>query len=207
MHERIGVLDTLKLWVRKEPQAREYLERYSQEQLFMIHGNLNRHSISYWHRTWKEKHHKEYSAGSFVVADAQRDKRIIQIHFFPFNIPEKSKNPVTIMEAMCLGLSDAEKMLEIVEMLHKTFGINEIFGQAKKEMALVATEFGLKVRNNKINSFNNVLGTQDIPGFLLQARKKLEQMRSRNIKKFEEHGISEKQARINAILRFMGKVR
>jgi hypothetical protein len=206
MNERIGALSTLKLWIRKEPQARELLERYSNEQLFAIHGNLNRRSISYWYKKWKEKPNHEYAVGSFVVADVSRDRRIIQIHFMPFNTPEKSINPVTIMEAMCLGLADAEKMFEIVEMLHETYGINEFFGQAKKEMALIAQEFGLKVRNNKINSYNNILSTQDIPDFLQQARKKLNQMRAKNERKFEEHGITEREARINAILRFMGKL-
>lgn len=206
MNERIGALGTLKLWMQKEPQARARLEKFSTEQLFMIHGNLNRHSISSWYRTWKEKHHKEYSAGSFVVADVQREKRIIQIHFFPFNISEKSIDPIAIMEAMRLGLSDAERMFDIVETLHRTYGINEIFVQAKKEMALVAAEFGFDVRNHKINNYNNILTIHDIPNFLAIARKRLEQMKIRDEVKLDRHGITEKSARINAILRFLGKL-
>lgn len=207
MNERIGALDTLKLWMRKEPQAREQLERFSTDQLFFLHGNLNRHSISHWYRTWKEKNHKEYSAGSFVVADVQRERRIIQVHFFPFNISEKSRDPVAIMEAMRLGLSDAERMFDIVEMLHNTYGINEIFVQAKKEMALVAKEFGFDVRNHKINSYNNILTIKDIPKFLDNARKRLEEMKLRDEIRLDKHGITERRARIDAILRFMGKLR
>lgn len=203
----IGPLGMLKLRLSKVDKAREFLGGLSSKDLFNTHGHLNKLSIASFYKRDREPYNEIYPVGSFVVVDIPRNNRVMQIHFMPFNIPEKSIDRIAIIEAMCLGLADARKMFDLVEELYNRHGISGIFGQSKKEMALIAKEFGLDVRNNKINTYNNILTTQDIPDFLNKAREKLHQMKSRDEVKFQEHEVSERQARINAILRFIGKVR
>ncbi|MFA6532905.1 MAG: hypothetical protein WCT22_02805 [Patescibacteria group bacterium] len=201
MFERgIKTVGLLYSWVQGEQQLKASLERLSSKELFYIHGKINKYRISSLYRNWKQKIHIDYPVGSFVVSDVQRERRFLQIHFYPFESSKKNTDRFKIMETVCLGLSDYEDMLDIVEKLYKANGIKEIFGQTNIEMAKIAVELGFKVRNNKINSYNNIVYTFDIPQFLEISRKKLKQMKSKNLIKLEKLGISEKSARINAIL-------
>jgi hypothetical protein len=201
MFERgIKTVGLLYSWAQGEQQLKASLERLSSEELFYIHGKINKYHISNLYKSWRDNNHVDYPAGAFVISDVQRERRYLQIHFYPFASPKKSSDRHRIMETVCLGLSDYERMLDIVEKLYKANGIKEIFGQTNIEMAKIAVELGFKVRNNKINSYNNIVYTFDIPGFLDIARKKLKQMKLKSKVKLERHGINEKNARISAIL-------
>lgn len=183
---------------------RDRLAQMPPNRLFDLHGTLNKRHAERAFKTWKNVRHHEYPVGSFLISVVEADRKFLQIHFAPFGfINMKHDHEGTAIKSIILGLADSDRMLELVGELSNKYHISEISGETNSVMASLAVEMGLEARNHKINPYSNHVSTQDIPQFLGSAKSKISERRTHYQKKIAESGITEKSARIDAILKLL----
>jgi hypothetical protein len=139
-------------------------------------------------------------------------EEFLEIHFMPFGYVEKVQDKKIILESLFLAIKDAPKMIKTIREISNTNPkINIIFSATNYSAAILAKRIGLyvsekkdyrdfkdRLKNEKKDGYD--IFTDNIPLLVNNAEKMLIDIEQTMKSSFDHYDLTEKQARIDAIL-------